>query len=102
MPLEQRLHRHILLLLFRKTQPSRHSLRNHLRRGLRNMALIKKQDISKMNINEATTRLKELKLELAKAHVTAHRATAKTKEIKRTVARLMTRLMSIQMGASQK
>ncbi len=66
------------------------------------MALIKRQDISKMNINEVTARLKELKLELAKAHVTAHRATAKTKEIKRTVARLMTRLVSIQLEASQK
>ncbi len=66
------------------------------------MALIKRQDISKMNISEVTTRLKELKLELTKAHVTAHRATAKTKEIKRTIARLMTRRASIQPEASQK
>ncbi len=66
------------------------------------MALIKRQDIAKMNDTEVTSRLKELKLELAKAHVTAHRATAKTKEIKRTIARLMTRRASTQLEAYKK
>ncbi len=66
------------------------------------MALIKRQDLAKMNHEDMVTRLKELKLELAKAHVAAHKATAKTKEIKRTVARLMTRLRSQHKEASQK
>ena len=66
------------------------------------MAIIKRQDLAKMHATDMVARLKELKLELTKANVTAHRATAKTKEIKRTVARLLTRLATIQREASQK
>ena len=66
------------------------------------MALIKKQDLVKMNAQDITAKIKELKFELARSHVTAHRATSKTKEIKRTVARLMTRRASTIREAPQK
>lgn len=66
------------------------------------MALIKKQDLAKMNTTELSTKLKDLKLELTRSHVAAHRATAKTKEIKRTIARIMTRLSSTQQEAFSK
>lgn len=56
------------------------------------MALLKQSDVAKMGRDEIASRLKELKVELARAHVTAHKTTAKTKELKRVIARLMTRL----------
>lgn len=60
------------------------------------MALLKQNDVVKMNLEEIASRLKELKIELARAQVTAHKTTAKTKELKRAIARLMTRLTSLQ------
>jgi large subunit ribosomal protein L29 len=54
------------------------------------MAIIRKNDLKKMNKTEMQNKLKELKLELAKAGVSANKASAKTKELKRTVARLLT------------
>jgi len=54
------------------------------------MALIRNSDIVKMNEKERADKLKELKLELIKAHVTANKTNAKTREIKRTIARLLT------------
>lgn len=54
------------------------------------MAIIKKKDISKMSKDERDTKIKELKLELVKGSVAANKTNAKTKEIKRTIARLMT------------
>ena len=35
-------------------------------------------------------RLKDLRMELTKANVTAHKTNAKTKEIKRAIARILT------------
>jgi len=54
------------------------------------MAIIRKNDLKKMNKTEMQNKLKELKLELAKAGVSANKASAKTKELKITVARLLT------------
>jgi len=54
------------------------------------MALIRNSDIVKMNEKERADKLKELKLELIKANVTANKTNAKTREIKRTIARLLT------------
>ena len=54
------------------------------------MALIRKQDLKKMSKQEKETKLKELKHELVRSKVTAHKATSKTKEIKRTIARILT------------
>ncbi len=54
------------------------------------MALIKLSDIKKMNSQDKKDKLKELNLELIKGHVTANKTNAKTKEIKRAIARLIT------------
>ena len=54
------------------------------------MANLKFKDIIKMNKNEIKEKLKELRFELIKAHVTANKTNAKTKEIKRAIARLLT------------
>lgn len=54
------------------------------------MAILRSKDIMKMSKEDKATKLKELKLELIKANVTANRTNAKTKEIKRAIARLLT------------
>lgn len=54
------------------------------------MAIIKLTDIKKMTKQEIESKLKDLRLELVKGSVTANKANAKTKEIKRTIARLIT------------
>lgn len=54
------------------------------------MALIRSKDVAKMSQEERNAKLKELELELVKSYVTANKTTAKTKEIKRTIARLIT------------
>ncbi len=52
------------------------------------MALIRMKQIRAMSDAERKTKLNELKMELIKGSVTANRATAKTKEIKRAISRL--------------
>lgn len=55
------------------------------------MAIIKKQDIKKMNENEIKEKTKELKLQLIKEEVNLTKGgKIKVKEIKRTIARLHT------------
>ena len=54
------------------------------------MALLKYKDVTKMDVKERETKLKELKLELIKASVTANKQNAKTKEIKKAIARILT------------
>ena len=54
------------------------------------MSLIRYSEIKKMNKKELEQKIKELKFELIKANVSANRTNAKTKEIKRTIARLIT------------
>ena len=54
------------------------------------MAIIKSKDILKMSKEDQATKLKELKLELIRASVTANKQNAKTKEIKRAISRLNT------------
>jgi ribosomal protein L29 len=54
------------------------------------MAIIRKKDIKNMKQAEVDAKIKELRLELVRGSVTANRANAKTKEIKRTLARLLT------------
>ena len=54
------------------------------------MALLRYKDISKMSPKERESKLNELKFELSRANVTANKANAKTKEIKRAVSRLLT------------
>lgn len=66
------------------------------------MSLLKAHDIAKMTREEVNMRLTELKLELVKAHVAARKQAANTKELKRVIARCMTRLQAMQQEAQQK
>ncbi len=54
------------------------------------MALLRKSVIKTMDAKARVEKIKELKLELVKANVAANKTTAKTKEIKRAIARLLT------------
>ncbi len=54
------------------------------------MAILRYKDVSKMDAKERETRLNELSLELIKANVTANKQNAKTKEIKKSIARILT------------
>ncbi len=52
---------------------------------------MKSKDIQKMNKEERMKKIEELKLELIKAQVSASKAgTSKIKEIKKTIARILT------------
>ena len=54
------------------------------------MAILKAKDIRKMSKKEREDKFKDLKMELIKANVSANKANAKTKEIKKAIARLIT------------
>ena len=54
------------------------------------MAILKAKEASKMSEKEREEKLKDLKLELIRANVTANKANAKTKEIKKAISRLLT------------
>ena len=54
------------------------------------MALLRSKDVAKMAQKEREEKLKELKMELIRAGVTANKSNAKTKEIKRAISRLIT------------
>ena len=56
---------------------------------LNKMAILKIKEIRKMSEKEQADKLKDLKLELIKANVTANKTNAKTKEIKRAISRLI-------------
>ncbi len=54
------------------------------------MAVLKNKDIIKMDKKDREDKLRELKFSLIKANVTANKANAKTKEIKKAIARIFT------------
>ncbi|MBU0467271.1 MAG: 50S ribosomal protein L29 [Nanoarchaeota archaeon] len=54
------------------------------------MPILKSKEIAKMSEKDRKDKLKELKLELVRANVTANRTNAKTKELKRAISRLLT------------
>jgi len=54
------------------------------------MAILKAKDIAKMNIAEIDEKKKELNLELVKSKIATKKTGKGTREIKRTIARLMT------------
>jgi ribosomal protein L29 len=54
------------------------------------MVLLRNSDIQKMKKEEIETKLNELRMESVRAKVTANKQNAKTKEIKRAIARLLT------------
>ena len=54
------------------------------------MAILRAKEAIKMDAKARSEKLKDLRMELARAHVTANKTNAKTKEIKRAIARLLT------------
>ena len=54
------------------------------------MAVLKARDAKSLNKEGRESKLKELKMELVRANVSANKANAKTKEIKRAIARILT------------
>ncbi|MDO8508428.1 MAG: hypothetical protein Q7S27_01965 [Nanoarchaeota archaeon] len=54
------------------------------------MTLLRYKDIAKMSRKDKDEKFKELKFSLYKGNVTANKASAKTKEIKRALARILT------------
>jgi ribosomal protein L29 len=54
------------------------------------MAILRAKDIKKMTTSEITDKLKDLKIELIKAKVGKKTGKVSQREIKRTIARLLT------------
>ena len=54
------------------------------------MANLKHTDAKKMNDKEREAKLKELKIELVRSNVTAQKSNAKHRQIKKSIARLLT------------
>jgi len=54
------------------------------------MSVLKFKDIEKMDKKTIDGKLKDLKMELIKANVGANKTNAKTKEIKKAIARIFT------------
>ena len=66
------------------------------------MAVLKAKEVAKMDKKTKEEKLKELKMELIKANVTAHKTNAKTKEIKRAISRIYTTLKNDRVTKSGK
>ena len=58
------------------------------------MAIIRKKDLKNLTKEECGKKMKELEIELikSKSQRTTHNTPIKTKEIKRTIARILTKL----------
>jgi len=54
------------------------------------MTRLKTKDIKKMSKEEQNKKMEELKFELVKSKVSAGKGSSKTKEIKKTIARILT------------
>ena len=58
------------------------------------MAVLRSKEIKGMSKQDLTKKLEELKLESIKAAKPSHGSSVKTREVKRTIARILTRLNS--------
>jgi len=54
------------------------------------MAILKSREVAKMNSKSRIEKLKDLRMELVKSQVGTQKATSKTKEIKKAIARVHT------------
>jgi ribosomal protein L29 len=54
------------------------------------MAVLRAKEVTKMTDKDRKEKLKDLRMELIRANVTANRTNAKTKEIKKAISRLLT------------
>jgi ribosomal protein L29 len=66
------------------------------------MAILRAKEISNMDEKTRKQKLKDLKMELIKANVSANKTNAKTKEIKRAIARILTFTNSEKRGVKNK
>ena len=67
------------------------------------MAILKSRDIAKMSKKEQEEKLKELRFELIRANVAANKSgKIKIKEIKRTIAKILTLMPKHQTAKSEK
>jgi len=66
------------------------------------MALLRVKDIAKMAQKDREEKMKDLKMELIRAGVTANKSNAKTKEIKRAISRLITFSKSVKEELNKK
>jgi len=66
------------------------------------MALLRTKDIAKMAQKDREEKMKDLKMELIRAGVTANKSNAKTKEIKRAISRLITFSKSVKEELNKK
>jgi len=57
-----------------------------------NMAILRAKEIKAMSKEDLNKKLEELKLESIKAAKPSHGSSIKTREVKRTIARILTRL----------
>lgn len=62
------------------------------------MAILKAKEIKAMSKQDLTKKLEELQLESIKAVKPSHGSSVKTREIKRTIARILTKLNNKQYG----
>lgn len=58
------------------------------------MAILRAKEVKAMSEQDLTKKLEELRLESIKAVKPSHGSSVKTREVKRTIARLLTRLNS--------
>jgi ribosomal protein L29 len=65
------------------------------------MAVLKIADARKLSDKERTEKLKELRIELIKGSAASNKAKAKTKEIKRAIARLLTLNRKVEGGSKK-
>ena len=65
------------------------------------MALLRQKEIPKMSEQDIKTKLSDLKLEIVKANVTANKSSAKTKEIKRAISRILTHMSKNKISKSK-
>ncbi len=54
------------------------------------MGILRAKDLGKMDKKSIESKLSELKMELVKSNVAANKTNAKTKEIKKAIARIIT------------
>ncbi|MBU0907586.1 MAG: 50S ribosomal protein L29 [Nanoarchaeota archaeon] len=70
------------------------------------MAVLKNSEVKKMSDKELNDKLTDLKAELTRGSVTANKANAKTKELKRAISRILTAMNAkksqIRLNSSEK
>lgn len=66
------------------------------------MAILKAREVRNLSDKERVSKLKDLRMELVRAQVTANKGSARTKEIKRAISRLLTMKSAEKINKSDK